>query len=311
LSQDESTLRRIATDEERKQERALALIITLDLLIIVPYFAVAVAVGSLAMIAEILRGGLLLFVICFSLRTLRKAHRGLISEYDYGIGKLERVLSAIIAVLLLFAAGFITWEAFALKTAKPNSPFLATLAVVFVTLNLGVNSAPLLPLWRSMREQPSVIVLSHFRARLAKALGSLVVVACVVIHMLSSNPMTGRIAEGIASLFVVGFMVVVAVGLLREALPDLLDRALNESMQLQITRTLATFFHEYDELISVRTRRSGNIAHVEIILGFSADKNLGELSEIITRMKDHLQQAIPSSDILIVPRATQPQRSLR
>jgi divalent metal cation (Fe/Co/Zn/Cd) transporter len=309
--QGESTFRRIPTDAERKQERALALVITLDLLIILPYLAVAIAVRSLAMIAEVLRGGLLLFVICFSLRTLRRAHRGLISEYDYGIGKLERALSGTIAVLLLLAAGFIMWEAFALETAKPNSPLLATLAVVFVTLNLGVNGAPLFPLWRSLREQPSVIVLSHFRARVAKALGSVVVVTCVVVHMLSSNPMTTRIAEGVASFFVVGFMLVVAVGLLRDALPDLLDRALNETMQLQITRTLATFFHEYDELISVRTRRSGNIAHVEIVLGFSADKSLGELSNIIARMQDHLKEAIPSSDILIIPRATQPLRSLQ
>jgi cation diffusion facilitator family transporter len=302
--QGETPFRRVPTVAERKQERALALVITLDLLIIVPYLAIGIAVQSLAMTAEVLRGGLLLFVIGFSLRTMRRAHRGLISEYDYGIGKLERALSGTIAMLLLLAAGFIVWEAFALKTQKPSSPFLAALAMVFVTLNLGVNSVPLLPLWRSMREQPSVILLSHFRARMAKALGSLVVVTCVLIHMLSSNPLTGRIAEGIASLFVVGFMIVVAVGLLREALPDLLDRALNETMQLQITRTLATFFNEYDDLISVRTRRSGNIAHVEITLGFNADKRLGELSEVISRMQDHLQQAIPNSDILIVPRAS-------
>jgi divalent metal cation (Fe/Co/Zn/Cd) transporter len=157
-----------------------------------------------------------------------------------------------------------------------------------------------------MREEPSVIVLSHFRARLAKALGSMVVVTCVVIHMVSPNPMTGRIAEGIGSLFVVGFMVVVATGLLREALPDLLDRALNETMQLHITRTLAVFFDEYDDLISVRTRRSGNIAHVEIKLGFNAAKSLGELSAVISRMRDHLQQSIPNSDILIVPCASIP-----
>ena len=118
-----------------------------------------------------------------------------------------------------------------------------------------------------------------------------------------ADPMTGRIAETIGSVVVAGFMIVVAVGLLREALPDLLDRAIAETMQLQVTRTLAAFFDDYDELIAVRTRRSGNIAHVEITLGFAPDKNLAELSEIVGRMKDHLEQTIPNSDILIVPRA--------
>jgi divalent metal cation (Fe/Co/Zn/Cd) transporter len=102
---------------------------------------------------------------------------------------------------------------------------------------------------------------------------------------------------------VVGFMIVVAVGLLREALPDLLDRAIAEPMQMQVNRTLATFFHDYDELIAVRTRRSGNIAHVEITLGFAPEKRLGDLSEIVARMREHLEQAIPNSDIVIVPRA--------
>jgi divalent metal cation (Fe/Co/Zn/Cd) transporter len=149
-----------------------------------------------------------------------------------------------------------------------------------------------------------VIVLSHFRTYLAKALGSVITVACVTIHGLSSEPMAGRIAETVGSVVQAGFMIVVAVGLLRDALPDLLDRAIAEPMQMQVNRTLVAFFHDYDEMIRVRTRRSGHIAHVEITLGFAPEKSLGELSEIIERMREHLQQAIPDSDIVIVPRAT-------
>ena len=257
------------------------------------------------MIAEVLRGGLLLLVICVSLRTLRQAHRGLIGDYDYGIGKLERALSGAVAVLLLFAAGYIFWQAFVVQPEVTQpSPLLAVLAVAFVCLNLGINTVPLIPLWRSMRTQPSVIVLSHFRARMTKAAGSFVVVTCVVIHMVASDPRTGRISEAIGGIVVAGFMIVVAVGLLREVLPDLLDRALAEPMQLQVNRTLAEFFDEYDELIGVRTRRSGNIAHVEITLGFAPEKSVGDLSVVVARMEDHLQQSIPNSDILIVPRAS-------
>ena len=289
---------------ERQQERALALVIWLDLILIAPYCLVGIAVGSLSMIAEVLRGGLLLLVICVSLRTLRQAHRGLIVEYDYGIGKLERALSGLVAVLLLFAAGYIFWRAFVMQPEVTEpSPFLAAVAVLFVCLNLGINTFPLIPLWRSMRTQPSVIVLSHFRARLAKAAGSFVVVTSVAIHMFGSDPRTGRIAEAIGGIVVAGFMIVIAIGLLREALHDLLDRAIAEPMQLKVNRTLAEFFHEYDELISVRTRRSGNIAHVEITLGFATEKTLGELSAVVARMEHHLNQAIPNSDILIIPRA--------
>jgi divalent metal cation (Fe/Co/Zn/Cd) transporter len=291
------------TIEQRKQERALALSLWLDSLIVVPYAIVAIGVGSLAMLSEVLRGGLLMIVTGFSLRTLRRTHRGLIVDYDYGIGKLERALSGAVAFLLLLAAGFVVWRAFVLGPETPASHFLRMLAILFVFINLFVNTIPAISLWRATRSQPSVIALSQFRARLAKAVGSVVVVTCVAIHSLASDPMTGRIADTVGALLVVGFMVVIAVGLLREALPDLLDRAIAEPMQVQVNQTLAAYFHDYDELISVRTRRSGNIAHVEITLGFAQNKTMGEVSQVIARMRDHLRNTNPDSDIVIVPRA--------
>jgi cation diffusion facilitator family transporter len=310
MTSHEHSNKRMPTPEQLKQERALAIVILLDLLLIVPYLAVGIAVGSLVMVAEVLRGGLLLLVICVSLRTLRRAHRHRTGYYEYGIGKLERALSFAVAVLLLLAAGFIFWEAFVGQPKPPPSRWLATLAVVFVCLNLGINTYSLFPMWRSLREEPSVIVLAHFRARLTKAVGSVVVVVCVAIHMFSSDPTTVRIAEAVGAVCVAGFMIVVAVGLLREAMPDLLDRAISEPMQMQVNRVLANFFSDYDELIAVRTRRSGNTAHVEITLGFSPEMNLGALLEILSRMQKDLEQAIPNSDILIVPRAAGANKSL-
>jgi divalent metal cation (Fe/Co/Zn/Cd) transporter len=295
---------RIPTPAQYKQERALALVLWLDLVIVPPYFVVGMAAGSLATIAESLRGLLLLIVVGVSLRTLRRSHRGLLGQYDYGTGKLERALSGAVAVLLLIAVGFVMWRTFIMQPYPLPSRLLAGLAILFACLNLGANTIPLVPLLRSMRGQPSLIVLSLYRARVAKAVSSVIVVTGVTIHALASDPMIGRIAETVGAVIVAGMMTVIAIGLLREALPDLLDRALAEPMQLQVNRTLAAFFHDYEEVIAVRTRRSGRIAHVEIILGFAPDKSMGELSEFIERMQVHLQQAIPGCDIVIVPRTT-------
>src|SRR5215510_12006929 len=161
----------LLTTEQRKQERALALTIWLDALLIVPYGIVSIWVGSLAMLSELLRGGLLMIVTGFSLRTLRQTHRGLIVDYDYGIGKLERALSGAVAFLLLLAAGFVVWRAFILGPETPASHFLRMLAIVFASMNLLVNTIPAISLWRATHSQPSVIALSQFRARSAKAWG--------------------------------------------------------------------------------------------------------------------------------------------
>src|SRR5262245_23583252 len=160
--------RRIPTLQQLKQERALALAIWLDWLLLVPYWTVAVAVGSLAMIAEILRGLPLMILIIISWYTLRRIHRGLITDYDYGIGKLERSLSGLAAMLLLFAAAFVTWRAFVMKPEAPPSSVLAVVAIVSVCINLGVNAAPVIPLWRLLRGQPSGIVIVPFLTCVAR-----------------------------------------------------------------------------------------------------------------------------------------------
>src|SRR5262245_54782418 len=94
--------RRSPTLQQLRQERALALAIWLDWLLLVPYCTVAVTVGSLAMIAEILRGLPLMILVVLSWHTLCRIHRGLVTDFDYGIGKLERGLSGLAAMLLLF-----------------------------------------------------------------------------------------------------------------------------------------------------------------------------------------------------------------
>src|SRR4051812_13068491 len=116
--------RQTATPEQRKQERALGLAIWLDTLLIVPYCVVAISVGSLAMMAEILRGLPLMIVFAFSLRTLRRIHRGQTSAYEYGVGKVERSLSASAAAFLLFGVLFVTLKALTMKPAVPPAHFM-------------------------------------------------------------------------------------------------------------------------------------------------------------------------------------------
>jgi hypothetical protein len=129
VSAEQSQSHRTPTLEQCKQERAVALVIWLDSLIIPPYLFVGIWAGSLAIVAEVLRGSLLLIVTGFSLRTLRRTHRGLIVDYDYGVGKLERALSSVVALLLLLAAGFIVGRAFITEAEPPPSAFAVKLAI--------------------------------------------------------------------------------------------------------------------------------------------------------------------------------------
>ena len=65
--------------QERKQERTLALNIALDISIFLPHVYVGLASESWTIIAEFLRGGLLIVISLVAYLTLRRIHRNRLS----------------------------------------------------------------------------------------------------------------------------------------------------------------------------------------------------------------------------------------
>ncbi len=289
--------------QERREERAILIAILLDLSLAIPYTVTALAIGSLSMLSDVMRGVLLLAVAMVSLHTLRELHRGRISGYEYGIGKLERGIGLVVGALLVLAAAFVAYQALTHGGGEPNSDLMAGVAITMVVYNFVVNAGPILPLWRANRSGGSMIVQAQLRAHIAKALASLPVVVCVIIDAVAKDPVVARTADSIGGLVGAAFMAVVGVSMVRSALPDLLDRALSEPVQMKVNRTLAAFFTSYDALLGIRTRRSGQVAHVEITIGFAPERSMSDVSDVLARMEAHLKQEVPDVDAVLIARA--------
>jgi divalent metal cation (Fe/Co/Zn/Cd) transporter len=82
---------------------------------------------------------------------------------------------------------------------------------------------------------------------------------------------------------------------------DLLDRTLEESLQLVILRELAAYFDQYAAFHGIRSRRSGGNIYVEVFLEFDGEKRMAEVQEVIDNIKTRLEQAMPDSKVAIVP----------
>ncbi len=297
---------RIPTAQERLEERAILIAVLLDLSLAVPYTAAAIIISSLSMLSDVLRGVLLLVVAIVSLHTLRQLHRGRITGYEYGIGKLERGIGLVVGALLLMASAFVAYKALTQGGGEPYDDLWAVVAIVMVIYNFLVNVGPIVPLWRANRAGGSMIVQAQLRAHIAKAVASFPVVVCVIIDAVARDPVVARTADSIGGLVGSTFMAVVGISMIRAALPDLLDRALSEPVQMKVNRTLAAFFDSYDALLGMRTRRSGNVAHVEITVGFDPARSMADVSDVLTRMEAHLKQEVPDVDAVLIARALPP-----
>ena len=288
---------------ERRREVAVALAVALDIVILIPYSYVGIATESWTIIAEAIRGVLLIAVGIISFITLRRIHRQRLGAYDYGAGKLEQSVTTLIAVLLISTAGILLWRVSGLAPQPKPPTYLAGVAIALVILNFILNSAQLWSLHRASRDGGSLIVRAQYQARWVKTVASAFVVVAVTVSMISSNPQDARLADQLGTLAVIIIMVGTGVAMLRECLPDLLDRSLPEAVQHGINRVLARNIDDFEQLGRIRTRRAGTVMHVELELFLDHARSLGDASLLADQMQRQLAEEIPGVDAVIVLRA--------
>lgn len=290
------------TAAQRQSERAVFSAFAYDCPLIPPYLWVAIQVDSVTMVGECLRGALMVSVAIASWFTLRRIHRRETAGYDFGLGKHEQVLSLAVALLLLVSAGFLVWKAAAkVQEAGDGIGLLNAVAVALVLFNLIANVAPIPPLWRALRENPSVIVRTQLRAKITKTVGSSIVVASIAVAQLGSDPQVALWADRVGAAIVVLVTLFAAGDLMRTALPDLLDRTLAEPLQHRILRVLAESFDGYDSIEWCRSRRSGSQVEIDIGLGFPADRPFGEVAAFARSVVDRIEGEIPNSEATVTP----------
>src|SRR6185295_6184031 len=98
-----------------------------------------------------------------------------------------------------------------------------------------------------------------------------------------------------------GFLVYSIYGIASVNVSDLLDRALDESLQLLIMRDLAAFYDDYVAFHGLRSRRAGKHIYIDIFLEFDGTHPMGEVQKVIDSMRTSLERNIPGSHVVIAP----------
>lgn len=288
----------------RERERAILVGLLLDSLVFFPYLAIALWSNSLTLIGEVTRGGLMMLLEAYLLLVLRRIHRSRMPGYEYGTGNLEQFGNLAVGAMMIGAALWML-ASIALRYAEPVQHAGAglLLGVVMALVNLALNLAALRSVWHAGRDGTSIIVSGQIRSRLSKTISSAVVVLVAVVNDLAAGEWLGRVADLVGAAFVVCVMVSLGVELCRKALPPLLDRTLEERMQVTINQVLARRFEEFDGLGRVRSRRLGGGSVVEIHLGFAAGRSLGEAQRVADAIAAEIGALIPGAEVVTVPYA--------
>jgi ferrous-iron efflux pump FieF len=270
-----------------------------------PGIVVVITANSLTVFSDLLRNLGLVYATFFSWVTLRKVAKGQTLAYNYGYGKMENLSSMVVAGVMLIAITIILYQIIgrfqnpvALKTTGVG------LGIITSGLAAGFNGWLW---WRSYvtsKKEPSALMESVWRLYQIKLVSTLCVMSSLVLTFIFRNYAWAVYIDPCGSVVLLGFLIFTTYGVISSSVYDLLDRALDDSMQISVLRELAGRFESYEAIHGIRSRRAGGNIYIELFLEFDRNLKMGEVQTVINDMKSEMEKKIPGSQVTIMP-ATQ------
>jgi ferrous-iron efflux pump FieF len=287
------------------KQRTVLISLIVDFILWIPDVVAAVLAMSIVLFADAVKCANEILATFFAYLTIRKMAKGGVGTYDYGMGKFETVTSVITGGVMFISLALVFFVAI-YRIAVPESIVHegAYLGILLMVIGVSMNTHLWQKNYRLYVKEPSPIMDSQWRLFRTKAFSDFSVLLSLIFSLAFSRYAWSYYIDPVASFFIAGVLFFSGARVIRSSLPDLLDRTLDEELQMVIVQHLAQFFNEYTALHGVRSRRSGSNMYIEIFLEFDGEKRMCEVQEVIDRIKASLEAHIPKSTVSIVPTST-------
>jgi ferrous-iron efflux pump FieF len=286
----------------KAKEKSILLGLILGILGLITGIIAAIIANSLTLESEILKNIGLVTAVFLSYLSIRKVNRGRTEGYNYGYGKLESVSGLIVATVLVISLIIIIGHTVErLQHPVELHEGGLDLAIVFSAVGLLTSAW----LWRHdyhlVKEEYSPVLESLWRMYRFKTIASVLVILSLALSAIFNDQPWAGYVDPVGS-FIIGLFIVQSIyNISTMSVYDLLDRALEESLQIVILRELAHYFDEYEAIHGIRSRRSGANVYVEIFLEFDGERKMADVQKVIDTVKASLESKINGSQIVISP----------
>lgn len=253
------------------------------------------ASGSVSILASLADSSLDLIASLATFFAVRWAAAPPDEDHRFGHGKGEAMAALVQAGLVFASAVFIGWEAIQrLFDPRPVTAGYWSMAVILISMGLSGWL-----IWRqskAIKASGSVAVAAD-RAHYASDLAAN---AVVLIGVGSGALLSAPGLDAAAGLVVSVWLFWGAIGVLREAADQLLDRATPDSDRATITTTMLS-----DPRITgvhrLRTRQTGAVTVIQMHVDMAPTLTLAEAHDILEEAEARLLAIWPHADIMIHP----------
>lgn len=286
---------------EQERERALFLNILAGVASVIPKLVASVLSGSVTLYASTLKTINEALGIIVAWLIARKIARGGPGIYDYGMGKYENIARIITGgVLLVSVVILVIIAAFRLVFPTMLGSSGIAIGIAIAIIMTAIDTWFWSRNYRIADREPSPLMDSQWRLFRLKAFANLVVLLALVLAVLCAAYPWAVYIDPIASFIIIGILFRSGFGMIRQSLPDLLDRTLEEELQLVVIKELADHFDQYEQLHTIRSRRSGGNIYIEIFLEFPCDIRMSDVQDTIDAIKQSLEAKISKSSVNII-----------
>ncbi len=281
------------------KDQLLHISVLTTFLSLIPTAYAALLSNSLTLYADFLRCAVEHLSIVLAWILVRKMRSTGDHEFHFGFGKLERLSSLLVACAMLVTISVLFISAI-VRFFEPRVIEDQMFGFILAVLSVGGNCFLWIKNANLSRDDNSPVLLSQVILFRAKTLASLIVVLSLGVTLLFPHTLLALYIDPAGSLCIALYLVPSLKGLFEESVPDLIDRALEESYQLLIVKTLVEYESEYEHLREIRTRKSGVKSYIYIHLEFKGDQPTEKTIDTARRLRKHIEEQIPASEVQIV-----------
>ena len=274
---------------------------SIDAILLLAMLIVALGSGSLTLLGEVIRSTLIMMTGVLPFVVLAEAARDGGRRYEFGVGKLEQAGNMAIALALAVAGLWLASSAFHLILVGKSEMDLFGLALA-ATVNAVYTIRAGSSVWahliaKAVNEQPTDEV--PLLVPTARFLSLLIVQTALTVAALARDPAIALAVDCLGAIFVALLMTSIGVRMLWEAVLDLVDHPLRGEDEEAIAQLLLEQDMQAEELISMRSRRSGRDVFVELTIDPVGAGSFDETCRRLERVRHGLEERFSGLDVSI------------
>jgi cation diffusion facilitator family transporter len=279
-------------DVMNKQNAALLSVVSNSVLIAIKLLA-GILMHSVGVISEAIHSSIDLIASLIAFFSIRVAVRPADEDHPFGHSKYENVSGFVEAILIFFAAIFITYEAVRRIITRTYVENLG-MGIIVMLFASFVNGVVSYFLFKVSKEENSIALKADAMHLLTDVFTSVgVTLGLVVIKVTKLD-----ILDPIIAIFVALLIIKASIGLTKEALKDLTDTSLPEEEVKEIENIIKsnseiTSFHK------LRTRKSGPRREIDVHLRVDKNYNIVEAHELSHKVSKQITDKFPDSHVII------------